>query len=363
VPSPRIAIVADDLTGAADTAGGLVEMGLPWVTWERGDANVEWHDDDRIVAVDAGTRHLTAAAAAQSVRNLARRFRLAGFTHLYKKVDSTLRGHVAVEVRAALEGWHPASVAVIAPAFPAMGRTTVDGRQRMGNEPLDCPALIDMFASAGMPVVTVSLTEVRSGSLNHIFVARGKASSANAVVCDAVTDSDLAAIAAAGAALGKRVVWVGSGGLARNMVSAFRPHPERAPTAVAAAGPVLLVCGSLSTISSVQAARVVSDGVCRVSVSVGALSGGAAAADRTTAEILGDLRAGVDVLVTVQTDRDTRAMADPELVERLGQILASCRTLVGGLVATGGDTASAVLRHWDVTGLRLVGEAQAGVPM
>jgi 4-hydroxythreonine-4-phosphate dehydrogenase len=286
-----------------------------------------------------------------------------GSTHFYKKVDSSLRGHVGLEVRAALDGWHPDSLAVIAPAFPAMGRTTVDGRQRIGNEPLDCPALIDMFASAGLPATAVSLAEVRSGSLNRIFEARGKASSANAVVCDAVTDSDLAAIAAAGAALGKRVVWVGSGGLARNMVSAFRPHPERAPTAVAAAGPVLLVCGSLSTISSVQAARVVSDGVCRVSVSVGALSGGAAAADRTTAEILGDLRAGVDVLVTVQTDRDTRAMADPELVERLGQILASCRTLVGGLVATGGDTASAVLRHWDVTGLRLVGEAQAGVPM
>jgi 4-hydroxythreonine-4-phosphate dehydrogenase len=214
-----------------------------------------------------------------------------------------------------------------------------------------------------MPVVTVSLTEVRSGSLNHIFVARGKASSANAVVCDAVTDSDLAAIAAAGAALGQRVVWVGSGGLARNMVTAFRPHLEQASTAVAAAGPILIVCGSLSTISSAQTAGVLSEGVCRVSVSVGALSGGPAAVHGAAAEILQNLRAGVDVLVTIQADRDTRMMADPELVERLGQMLASCRTLVGGLVATGGDTASAVLRHWDVTGLRLVGEAQAGVPL
>jgi 4-hydroxythreonine-4-phosphate dehydrogenase len=363
VPPPRIAIVADDLTGAADTAGGLVEMGLPWVTWGHGDANVAWQDDDRIVSVDAGTRHLPAAAAAESVRNLARHFRLAGFTHLYKKVDSTLRGHVAVEVRAAREGWHPAALAVIAPAFPAMGRTTVDGRQWIGNEPLDCPALIDMFASAGVAATAVSLAEVRSGSLNHIFGARRKASSANAVVCDAVTDSDLAAIAAACAALGERVVWVGSGGLARNMVTVFRPHLEQASTAVAASGPVLIVCGSLSTISSAQTARVFNEGVCRVSVSAGALSGGAAAAHRAAAEILQNLRDGVDVLVTIQADRDKRTIADPELVERLGQMLASCRTLVGGLVATGGDTASAVLRHWGVTGLRLVGEAQAGVPI
>lgn len=363
MPPPRIAIVADDLTGAADTAGGLVEMGRPWVTWGHGDTNVAWQDDDRIVSVDAGTRHLTPAAAAESVRNLARHFRLAGFTHLYKKVDSTLRGHVAVEVRAAREGWHPASLAVIAPAFPAMGRTTVDGRQWIGNEPLDCPALTEMFASAGVGATAVSLAEVRSGSLNHIFGARGKASSANAVVCDAVTDSDLAAIAAACAALGERVVWVGSGGLARNMVTVFRPQVEQASTAVAASGPVLIVCGSLSTISSAQTARVFSEGVCRVSVSAGALSGGAAAAHRAAAGILQNLRDGVDVLVTIQADRDTRAMADPELVERLGQMLASCRTLVGGLVATGGDTASAVLRHWGVTGLRLVGEVQAGVPI
>ena len=359
----RIAIVADDLTGAADTASGLVGMGLPWVTWERPGANVAWQDDDRVVAVDAGTRDLPAAVAAESVRSLAQRFRLAGFTHLYKKVDSTLRGHISAEVRAALEGWHPASLAVIAPAFPAMGRTTVDGRQRVGNEPLDYPSLIDMLASAGLPAAAVSLAEVRSGGLNHMFEARAKACSPNAVVCDALTDCDLAAIAAAGAALGEHVVWVGSGGLARNMVTAFRPHLEQASAAAtAAAGPVLIVSGSLSPISSAQAAQVAGERVSQVSVSASALSGGAAGAHRAAAEIQQVLRDGVDVLVTIQADRDTRVM-DPELVERLGQMLASCRTLVGGLVATGGDTASAVLRHWGVTGLRLVGEAQAGVPI
>jgi 4-hydroxythreonine-4-phosphate dehydrogenase len=191
---------------------------------------------------------------------------------------------------------------------------------------------------------------------------------ANAVICDAVTDSDLAAIAAACAALGERVVWVGSGGLARNMVAAVtacRPGPEEVSAAATAAtaGPVLIVCGSLSRISGAQAARVAGEGVSRIDVPVSALSGGAAAADRAAAEIQRNLRTGVDVLVTIQADRNMRTTADPELVERLGEMLASCQTLVAGLVATGGDTASAVLRHWDVTGLRLVGEAEAGVPV
>jgi uncharacterized protein YgbK (DUF1537 family) len=37
--------------------------------------------------------------------------------------------------------------------------------------------------------------------------------------------------------------------------------------------------------------------------------------------------------------------------------------LIGGVVATGGDTAAALLKHWGIGGLRLIGEVEAGVPI
>jgi len=97
---PRIAILADDLTGAADTAAGMLAAGRPWVTWQRSNGSLAWHDDDRIVAIDAGTRQASAADAGKSVRDLAALCRTAGFAHIYKKIDSTLRGNVAAELAA-----------------------------------------------------------------------------------------------------------------------------------------------------------------------------------------------------------------------------------------------------------------------
>jgi hypothetical protein len=50
--SQLIAILADDLTDAADTAAGTLAAG-PWVTWRRSEGTVAWHDANRIVAIDA----------------------------------------------------------------------------------------------------------------------------------------------------------------------------------------------------------------------------------------------------------------------------------------------------------------------
>ena len=169
---PRIAILADDLTGAADTAAGMLAAGRPWVTWQRSNGSLAWHDDDRIVAIDAGTRQASAADAGKSVRDLAALCRTAGFAHIYKKIDSTLRGHIGIEVKAALDGWGHRSLAIVAPAFPAMRRTTVDGRQRVDDVPLDCPPLAETLTSASVPVTMASLADVRGGGLDRLFQAR-----------------------------------------------------------------------------------------------------------------------------------------------------------------------------------------------
>ncbi len=51
-----------------------------------------------------------------------------------------------------------------------------------------------------------------------------------------------------------------------------------------------------------------------------------------------------------------------ELARALGRLVGDCADKVGGLVATGGETARAVLDAWGVTRLRIVGEVEAGVP-
>ena len=68
----RLVVVADDLTGAADSAALLTRLGRTSVLL---DADSEWPDDD-VLAVDTDSRHrdpvLAAARAAEATRRARR---------------------------------------------------------------------------------------------------------------------------------------------------------------------------------------------------------------------------------------------------------------------------------------------------
>src|SRR5436305_992889 len=123
-----VAVIADDLTGAADTGIAFALAGLAtFVAF----GEKPPPQNARIVAFDTDSRILAAEAAAASAANAALRARECGARTIYKKIDSTLRGNVGTETaaifRAASEGGVPA-VVIACPAFPAMGRTTRAGR-------------------------------------------------------------------------------------------------------------------------------------------------------------------------------------------------------------------------------------------
>ena len=120
-------ILADDLSGAADCAVGGVRAGL---------TSVVLLDDSacgpaQVIAIDADTRHRSPRVS-RAVNAALWRSHSAPGRLFYKKIDSTLRGNFATDM-SALAG---AGVAIVAPAFPASGRTTRDGRVFVNGEPL-----------------------------------------------------------------------------------------------------------------------------------------------------------------------------------------------------------------------------------
>src|SRR5918998_1843855 len=128
----RVAIIADDLTGAADTGVQLARAGYRTAVAFR-DAPIPPAEDLDAVALDTDSRAMPAGFAAKRVLEAARAVREARI--VYKKLDSTLRGPVAAELAAALEATGRAR-AVVAPAFPSAGRTTVDGVQLVRGVPV-----------------------------------------------------------------------------------------------------------------------------------------------------------------------------------------------------------------------------------
>ena len=127
----EIVVIADDLTGAADTG---IQFRPLFPQTLLMDCSVPVSDDAfpdaEVLAVYTGTRALPAEVAAQRVYGATRRLLGLQNRRVFKKVDSCLRGNLGAET-ASLVKVLKLDLAFIAPAFPEMGRTTVNGIHRI----------------------------------------------------------------------------------------------------------------------------------------------------------------------------------------------------------------------------------------
>ena len=118
-----VAIVADDLTGALDAAAPFAGRGLETrVLLDLDRVASAIGTTTQVLSLTSESRHLSPHAADERVWN-ATRAALAGTPRiLLKKIDSTLRGNIAVEIMAGLRA-SGLRHALIAPAVPRHGRT------------------------------------------------------------------------------------------------------------------------------------------------------------------------------------------------------------------------------------------------
>ena len=131
-----ILIVADDLTGAADCAVQFRQAGFSAVVLTQPASHRSAWTRAQVVSLSLNTRDASPAAVRRIWERQAPAIRvLAQDALVYHKIDSTLRGHPALEVRLLLSCLGAAS-AIIAPAFPKLGRHTVDGVHRVDGLPL-----------------------------------------------------------------------------------------------------------------------------------------------------------------------------------------------------------------------------------
>lgn len=357
----EIAIVADDLTGAADTAMQFARVGYRTAVAFRG-AETTLRDLDA-VAFDTDSRTIPSDPAVERVSDAVRAVR--DVRLLYKKLDSTLRGNVAAELAAALEA-SGRERAVVAPAFPDTGRITVDGVQFVDGVPVH---ETEMANDPRTPLVEGHVPTLLSGvfpavgmlgvrDLGDPVSVRRSLERSRCVVADARSDTDLDALVRA-LPDPSEVMWAGSAGLARALA---RLHPgPRAGETSAAPSPargVLVVIGSLSGASRGQLRRLV-DERGAVAVPVAGYEGveDAVAAARA---VLG----GRGCTILHSPEKRTTAGAGP-VIGPLAEVAdtLSREGLFDALVMTGGSTAVAVARRLGASGMTLDGEVEAGVPV
>lgn len=135
--SNNIAIIADDLTGANDTALQFHLKGCNTQILFDYQAVPEGKSYTQAWAISTETRNEDPDYAAKKVYEITQGLLYNfNFEHIYKKIDSTLRGNIAHECWATLRALDY-DAAVIVPAFPAESRVTIGGYQMLKGVPVE----------------------------------------------------------------------------------------------------------------------------------------------------------------------------------------------------------------------------------
>lgn len=374
-------ILADDLTGANDTAVHFAEAGFSAATLLSPDV-APWKGVYEALALTTETRGISPDAARERCRRAVERLRPGAGELLYKKVDSALRGNLGGEIEGVLQALGGKAVGVLAPAYPANGRTTVDARQWIGGLPVDqsemgrdpltpvreshLPSLI--WEQARLVVGHLALNEVERGA-SHLRrrIEEERRRGVQVIVVDATREEHLRALAEALLSV-EGAVPCGSAGLGAAIASALGapgkvPAPGGVPFQASLRAPLLAVVGSKSEAAraQIEAARSLRPGSAWKALPVEALSNPAAAASDPAAEgAIAALKAGRDTVLYVEGGVE----GDPGAIVA-GLAAIAERTLeaapVGTLYLTGGDTAKAVFDRLGAAAIEVDSEIAPGI--
>ncbi len=324
-PFDSLRLLADDLTGALDSAVGFVRAFGPL------EVGLDLQEGASLV-LDSATRELTASAATARVHALAPMLEAKPGRLSFFKVDSLLRGHAGVELAAILAQNSYARV-IVAPALPAQGRSTENGRQVLkGMETGE--DLAATLSDAG-----------------HAVTLRPPGSPAEGITLfDAETDADLDRIVVAALPLPGSTLWVGTGGLAAALGRAM-PKRSRLP----ALPPALPLLGLVGTDHPVMRSQLENVRAFRIS--------GHPPDSDTLGQIHFALVDHGSVFVTCDLpDGTPRDIAQVVIAQTFAGCLAQLprpRTLF----ASGGETLRALLAPLGARGLRVEREFLPGMPL
>ncbi len=366
----KVAIIADDLTGAMDAAAPFASRGLR----TRVIADPEGLSDKlgtpagpaEVVSVNTNTRRTTPRHAGMQVDRVVRMLERLKPRILFKKIDSTLRGNVAAETIAALTA-SDRSQAILTPAFPAQGRTVRDGRVFVHGLPLndtaigcgrrECPAsgsVLDLIRQADARFQV--RPTVGGGEVLSVETAPH-----SVLVADCAAQSDLVALARQVMEGSAATLAVGSAGLASALAElAFGPVPPSSTQVSGDAGFLVFIVGSRTLESVRQADRLI---MSHPEVVVLEIEAGHPVGESDLERLACPARGTNVVVIRPKTDEasdhlDAAGLA-PALADSVARLAA--RVPLSALVVTGGDTALTVLGRLGTKAIDVKGEVRPGV--
>jgi D-threonate/D-erythronate kinase len=375
-----MAVIADDLTGVCDTGAQFASAGLRTI------ASVHWeHESEEIpqvLLVNTQSRSMGREEASRTLAQTVRGLKPFEPKWFFKKIDTALRGNIAIEVFSMMEALRR-DLALYVASIPGAGRTTVGGCQyfkgvpikdsihgedRLNPNPIRTSSNVELLSGmTGVNIESVSLNEVRSGTLD--LSRRRKRKSKQVIVFDSETDEDNDLIARASMKIDPSAFfYVGSFGLSsalgRFLRDSFRgiqkpEHPLDPEGFLNKNKRVLVVSGSSHPMARSQISHVEKKGMVeRFEMEPGDLLG---RLDPSISKMIRDCQARWGrlrkVVVTLGEGTSDTLKQSQDLVTALGK---GVRPLLDsfewdGLVLFGGDTGYAVATAVGIKRIEILG--------
>lgn len=382
-PPMKAALIADDLTGANNTAVLLAKRGIAVTVVTSADP--AFPETSQAVVIDTDSRYVAPEEARRRVRDATRWARNNGAELLCDRVDNLLRGNIGAEIAGVLDALPPDAVAVVAPAFPALRRTISNGCLLVEGRPVNenPVAANDPFAPvrhariadivAGQwdgAVAEIDLAAVSAGEAAVAdAIERAAQAGARAVVVDAETDAHLETIARAMTRLTRPAVPVDPGPLSAATVRLC--GGTDAPQGDTGPGPtgkkIVVAVGSVTDLSHRQVEHLIAarkldpvrlsaralldDGKVRAAVIANAVTECRARMGTIDVVLLtthspDGAKLAVDALAAMEgssphalSKRISDGLADAVL-----RTIEACRGAVGGAFVSGGDVTASLFK-------------------
>ena len=367
-------ILADDLTGAADCAIAFRRQGTKaTVGW--GNSYPAVSERTQIFSYNTDSRELNDKSSAAVEENTLEKL-WSPDTFLYCKIDSTLRGQPAAVIAATiafLKQHTGRATGILAPAFPATGRVTRNGKIIVNNVELEntelwhrdhsyrTSDLKQIIEGTGVKALVIGVETVRKDVKEFVRTLEKieKENDEIVLIFDAQTAEDLDRIAAVFLKADSSHFFIGSAGLAYAFAGQCPASKRQENISVKGTGGIMIVVGSLAEASRRAAKKLLATRL----VQHFPISPDKATLKKISRNIVGVLNEGGDVMVEITMGDHINMSLGGKLARKLALSLKDAGSYLSGFAATGGETASYLMDALGIHGIILEDEIEAGVSL
>jgi len=385
-PGEKIFIVADDLTGSNDTVAQFCRKQLKCMVTTQSGIEKAFEDCDVLVADtesrfdDKDTAYRKAFEAGKAISTLK-------VAHYYKKIDSTMRGNPGAEISGLMDSVDIRH-AIIVPALPEYGRTTIDGNVYVNNVLLAETEFardpVTPVKESFVPAIISSQTNKKVDIIRYDELLEGKEALAdkvkhlfnkgiNIIVIDAKEKEDIELIASAVTGLPERILYAGCSGFAEYLADHFNIQTRKRVSVVIAGTASETTRKQLNFAAQNMAVSIIDVDIERIFNKQ---------RHREKARIIDLIREsslkGEDVIVRTAPDKDTVANSvetgkiyglnkfgvSADIALFLGELAKSIieEIEIKGIVLTGGDTAIKTAQCLQISGTIIRNQILPGIP-